>query len=336
MASSKLLSLIIPVYNRSKLLNEVLDHIYSNMDHDNFEVIIFDDASSDGSYETAQKYPCKVIRSDQNVGQAVGRNIAAKEASGSILFFTDSDVILRPNALRLSEDIIDNTDYDGVVGLLDPVIRFENFASNFKNLYLHYMLKILPESTFFFNGSLTAIEKDAYFDVGGFDEKFGHSPCEDLDLGNRLAHKYKLCLSPSLIGEHIKHYTVLGCLMKGFHHAKSIMKMFLRGFYEKKIHEDKSEVRQTPPKSYIISVGLLGFALVMLLLGITVSPFGFMIAGLCLVAIYGLNAKFLLFLKREKGALFFLQSSLFLCFDLFFIGVGVFVGMIEYCLGNKY
>jgi len=336
MASSHLLSIIIPVYNRRNLIDEVLNHIYSNMDYNNIEVIIFDDASKDGSCGTAQKYPCKVIRSTQNVGPAVGRNIAAKEARGNILFFTDSDVILQPDALTLAEDIIENTDYDGVVGILDPVIRFENFASNYKNLYLHYMLKILPESTFFFNGSLSAIKRDAYFDVGGFDEKYGNSPCEDLELGNRLARKYKLCLSHNLIGEHIKHYTVFSCLMKGFHHAKSIMKMFLRERFEETILEDKSRSKQTPPKSYIFSVGLLALALVMLLSGYIINPLSFLFAGLCLITIYGLNSKFLLFLKRKKGNLFFLQSSLFLCFDLFFIGIGVFVGMIEYCLGNKY
>ena len=70
------LSIIIPVYNASKLLNRCLDSIFNQETQYSYEVILVDDGSSDNSVELikARKEPNIVLFQQQNAGPSVARN----------------------------------------------------------------------------------------------------------------------------------------------------------------------------------------------------------------------------------------------------------------------
>lgn len=87
-------SFIIPVYNAEKTINRCLDSIKAQQ-HDNFEVIIMDDGSSDGSYEKCMRYQIEDQRfrvyHQENAGPSAARNRCFDYVNGAWICFVDSD-----------------------------------------------------------------------------------------------------------------------------------------------------------------------------------------------------------------------------------------------------
>ena len=108
------LSIIVPVYNASKHINECLNSIVSQETRYTYEVIIIDDGSTDDTAEKINKYltndNVKLIK-QQNSGQSAARNRAISDSKGKYLMFADSDDILLPGSINAlmdgSEDVSD-------------------------------------------------------------------------------------------------------------------------------------------------------------------------------------------------------------------------------------
>lgn len=98
------LSIIVPVYNVEKYLEECVASFYQqNIPEDNYEVILVNDGSTDDSYSIAKRLSLthKNIRlfSQNNQGQSVARNKGIDVARGKYIMFVDSDDGLFPNVL---------------------------------------------------------------------------------------------------------------------------------------------------------------------------------------------------------------------------------------------
>jgi len=103
------LSIIIPVYNTEKYLEECLDSV-CNKNVKNTEIIIVDDCSNDNSLKISKKYKkqfnfVKLISLKKNRGVSYCRNIGIKKAVGDFVSFLDSDDKLAKNAIKI---ILDN------------------------------------------------------------------------------------------------------------------------------------------------------------------------------------------------------------------------------------
>jgi glycosyltransferase involved in cell wall biosynthesis len=90
-------SVIIPARNERRLITNTLSHAFraaQSLGNDDFEVIVVDNASSDGTWEILQQYakrhPIRLYRLDR-LGAARARNFGRKHASGRILVFLDAD-----------------------------------------------------------------------------------------------------------------------------------------------------------------------------------------------------------------------------------------------------
>ena len=91
-------SIVIPAYNAEAYLQPCLDSIFSQ-DFPDFEVIVIDDGSTDGTAALLHRYPqAKVIR-QENQGMSTARNRGIDEARGEYILFVDSDDLLTDNAL---------------------------------------------------------------------------------------------------------------------------------------------------------------------------------------------------------------------------------------------
>ncbi len=89
-----LFSIIVPIYNVEKYLNQCIDSII-NQSYKHLEIILVDDGSSDNSGAICDKYAAsdkriKVIHK-ANGGLSSARNSGLKEASGNYIIFIDSD-----------------------------------------------------------------------------------------------------------------------------------------------------------------------------------------------------------------------------------------------------
>lgn len=87
-------SIIVPVYNAGKYLEECLDSIIEQT-YNNLEIILVDDGSNDNSFSILSKYShkdgrIKIVR-QQRKGAAVARNLGIVIATGDYLLFLDSD-----------------------------------------------------------------------------------------------------------------------------------------------------------------------------------------------------------------------------------------------------
>jgi glycosyltransferase involved in cell wall biosynthesis len=98
------ISIIIPTRNRAKNLDCVLTSIFNNKTDYEFEVIVVDDRSEDNTKEIADKYPqvryFKVDGTHNSWNASIPRNLGVKMASGDLLWFLDSDVVIPPDAIQ--------------------------------------------------------------------------------------------------------------------------------------------------------------------------------------------------------------------------------------------
>lgn len=112
-------SLVIPVYNSKEYLKRCIDSIiYQTYSH--WELILVDDASSDGSGELCKQYAVKdarikVIQKKFRGGVSSARNTGMKYTSGQYLLFVDSDDYLEPEALEVLINKALENDYDVVM-----------------------------------------------------------------------------------------------------------------------------------------------------------------------------------------------------------------------------
>ena len=87
------LSIIIPVYNGEKTLDETLAAIFLNKNI-TFQVIVIDDGSTDRSSDIAMSYQVDLISLENNHGISYARNAGLKKANSKYVAFVDADCIV--------------------------------------------------------------------------------------------------------------------------------------------------------------------------------------------------------------------------------------------------
>jgi glycosyltransferase involved in cell wall biosynthesis len=328
------ISVVVPTYNAARTLDATLTSIFAS-EYDNFEVIVVDDGCKDDSARIAGQYPCTLVRMERNVGAARAKNAGAERASGDIVFFTDSDCVIRPDALRLIAANLADESVTGVVGLLDTRLRYDDFCSQYKNLWMHYTYLRLPRQVGVFYTSAAAARRSAFVAMGGFDTNYsGASITEDMDLGQRFLNAGHVLVSEKrLLVEHLKHYSLRELLKTDFWRASALTKILLR----------RKLASSGPKQKYYASVPwyfALGVPLSWLAVASAAAAFAWLpalaAALLCFLGILLLNLLFLSFLRGQRGWGFFVRSALFLLPDMFVSGVGILHGILSFAQGKRY
>lgn len=116
---SPIISVIVPVYNTAVYLKQCVDSVLAQDFHD-WELLLIDDGSADGSAEICKSYAerdnrIKVI-SQENAGPSVARNNGIGVARGGYLFFLDSDDVLSCDALSHLYRVVKECGVDIAVG----------------------------------------------------------------------------------------------------------------------------------------------------------------------------------------------------------------------------
>jgi len=102
----KRLSIIVPVYNVEKYLGKCLDSLLDqDIPTDEYEIIIINDGSTDGSITIVESYINQNSNikyfSQENKGPGAARNVGIRQAEGKSLIFVDSDDYILPNTLGI-------------------------------------------------------------------------------------------------------------------------------------------------------------------------------------------------------------------------------------------
>lgn len=103
------ISVIIPVYNTKTFLKECVDSVL-NQTYRDFELLLIDDGSTDGSSEICDKFAktdkrVKVFHK-KNAGVSSARNLGMEKANGEFITFVDSDDFIKPSYLQKLYDSI--------------------------------------------------------------------------------------------------------------------------------------------------------------------------------------------------------------------------------------
>lgn len=150
-------------------------------------------------------------------GPASARNRGATAASRAILVFVDSDVELLEDALSLIRDRFASApDLAGVFGSYDDDPEQHDLVSTFRNLLHHYVHNGAAGRVGSFWAGIGAVRRDAFEQVGGFDERILPASVEDIEFGARLAGAGRIELDPAIQGKHLKRWTLTGMVRTDF------------------------------------------------------------------------------------------------------------------------
>ena len=108
-----LVSIIMPSYNTEKYIADSIESVL-NQTYKNWELIIVDDCSTDGTDEIVRRFKdkrIKYIKNKRNYGAAVSRNKALKVAKGKWIAFLDSDDLWNRRKLELQVGFMISNDY---------------------------------------------------------------------------------------------------------------------------------------------------------------------------------------------------------------------------------
>jgi glycosyltransferase involved in cell wall biosynthesis len=187
-------SIILTIKNESLYIKKCLDAIF-NQSYQDFEIIIIDDSSTDGTLEIVSSYEDKRIRlfpAEKDLGHAGLRNFAVKKASGTYIFFTDGDCVPHYNWLDEGLRVFEREGCVGVEG------RTFYEAESGVTVSDYYTQRVKPEGYMTCN---VAYMKSSIVEVGYFDPKFKYV-YEDRDLGLRIKKTGKIFFESNMLVFH--------------------------------------------------------------------------------------------------------------------------------------
>lgn len=326
-----MISVVIPVKNAKESIKDTIKSIL-NQDYKNYDIIVVDDHSTDDTREALNEFSQSLsVVKNNGTGVASARNTGVSHAKGRIIYFIDADVIIPSDALRKIKEAFDDNRISGLVGLESTDTDHKGFFSNFKNLWMNYTFSNLPKYIHSFYTSSAAIKKADFLTLGGFDTNYIKPNVEDTAFGRKMANKgYLTIVLKDLLVLHKKKYDFLSLVKTDFLRTSGLLKIVLREKWQNFQRRNQSSV----PLSFILSVPFPAFSLVFLLL-CTVNIKLPVLSLLFVVLYLFFNRKFLIFVCKKKGGLFFLKSVLFMLLDSFIVLTGLLYGFFSFFILRK-
>ncbi len=191
-----MISIIVPTYNRARLVAETIDSILKQSFRD-FELIIVDNCSTDDTEKVIKGYSDGRIRyfKNDNAGViAVNRNYGISQARGEYIAFCDDDDLWLPDKL---EKQLPEFERDSRLGLVCANALLFNETGDLGHFHktsltgADFTLKSLVFGNLVICSSVL-IKKDVFDDVGIFDTNPAIFTAEDGELWMRIAYKYRI------------------------------------------------------------------------------------------------------------------------------------------------
>lgn len=212
-----LVSVIIPAYNAEAFIAQTLESVIAQT-YKNFEVIVIDDGSEDGTAEVVRKFVhhdsrVSLVQQD-NAGVAFARNRAIQLARGELIAPIDADDVWLPN--NLEQQVTCMVQSDSSVGVVytwsfdidennvptGTIHAFKIAGDVYATLLCHYFLG---------NGSCSLIRRASLEKVGFYQGKATTQGCEDWEMYLRLAERYQFAVVPHfLVGYRKRSHSLSG------------------------------------------------------------------------------------------------------------------------------
>jgi cellulose synthase/poly-beta-1,6-N-acetylglucosamine synthase-like glycosyltransferase len=197
------ISVIIPAYNAAGSIGECLEALlHQSVEQDDYEIIVVDDGSTDGTEEIARAYGVHVF-SQPNQGPTAARNQGVAQARGDILLFTDADCMPAENWIEEMVRPLSDPEVVGVKGAY--ATRQRGLIPRFIQLEFEDRYRLLRRDRYidFVDTHAAAFKKQVFDIAGGFDPSIPGPTAEDADLSYRISSLgYKMVFNPKAIVYH--------------------------------------------------------------------------------------------------------------------------------------
>lgn len=205
-----LVSVVIPTYNRREKLKRLLGSVLKS-DYKNIEIVVVDDASTDGTIEEVKNFDpaVRVVRNSSPLFVSACRNTGFRESKGDFIFFLDDDNVLDKGTISSLVKVLNSQSDVAVVAPLmfyldDPKriwcagVKRNLVTSKTSIVDQNFKGKSyvgLVESEDFPNAFM--VRRTIFERVGGFDARTFPIHYEEADFGQRVRMAgYRLVMNP--------------------------------------------------------------------------------------------------------------------------------------------
>ncbi len=254
-----LVSVIIPVFNNLQYTHNCIKSIFQNTHYSRYEVIIVDNASTDGTGQYLSNLGhqnLKILSNTENLGFVGGCNAGAAEAKGDFIFFLNNDTEVRPFWLSAVVDLMQARPDCGAVGskLIYPDGELQEAGGiifsdgdgwnvgrgmNPKDPRFNYVREVD-----YCSGAALTIRTELWEKIGGFDQLYSPAYYEDTDLCFSVRQQgYKVLYQPLSSVTHYEGKTAGTDLNSGFKKYQAINRV---KFTKKWEHELSQQYEHDP------------------------------------------------------------------------------------------
>ena len=205
-------SVIIVNYNTLELTKNTIDSVIEKTKDLSYEIILVDNASTDGSvefFENEYKNKITFIKNNENLGFGKANNKGAEVAKGKYIFLLNSDTLLINNAIKILFNFMEKYKKIGICGgnlytqELEPTHSYKEKITSLLTEFNHYLNPFIRIKKFFYKkrddfnytnnnlnigyiiGADLMISKRIFLEIGGFDKEI-FMYYEDVELCYRI------------------------------------------------------------------------------------------------------------------------------------------------------
>lgn len=206
-------SVIIPFHSNFNLFTVCMNSLLETIDFSESEIIIVDNNVNGSQIDTAYDFDkhCKIISKTENLMYPRAINLGAAEASGEYLIFCDADTCVTNNFYELLTQALETEEagyssaklvnmYTNALQEFGITSSYYNFPHPFCGRPIDFKLLQNNHYPLAACAACSAIKRNLFYDIGGFDVTLLHS-YSDIDLCLRLLEKgYKtVCVANALV-----------------------------------------------------------------------------------------------------------------------------------------
>ena len=190
-------SVVIPTYNRAALLREALESVFAQSFSD-YEVIVVDDGSTDGTPRMIEQYADRVLYIwQENRGAAEARNRGTAAARGEWIAFLDSDDMWHREKLARCLERAGSEAEAAII--FHPMVEIDDAGRRVRGRSKRAVEGRIVDELFahcFVHTPTVVVRRKVLEEVGGFDSEL--TVCEDYQLWLRMAlrHAFSMVAEP--------------------------------------------------------------------------------------------------------------------------------------------
>ncbi|QHQ61060.1 glycosyltransferase [Anaerocolumna sedimenticola] len=209
------ISVIVLNHNNKKVIGRCVNSLLNHIKRYNYEIVIVDNNSHDGSYEYLDENfgnTIKLIKNELN-GCSSGRNIGVKNSTGKYICFLDSDQwVISDRWLDTAINILKNELFIGAVswnaGWFEPGKTTGPIVDYQPNRAIDSSKILYRNDIAYLATSGMVLERKLFEEIGGFDEYYDPTCFEDTDISLKVRHAgYELAYCPYMSIMHLPHQT---------------------------------------------------------------------------------------------------------------------------------